>query len=74
MRKARKVRHIILALVLPFLLHGTYNYILTGTNWAYVLVPFMLGLWMLAMRRVKTASALSRHNDVVPINQFKNQA
>ncbi|MFC3038947.1 glutamic-type intramembrane protease PrsW [Virgibacillus xinjiangensis] len=61
--------NILLALLLPILLHGTYNYILdTATNnWLILLIPFMMVLWFLALRRVKSANApisvthVSRH-------------
>ncbi|ADU30106.1 glutamic-type intramembrane protease PrsW [Evansella cellulosilytica] len=41
----------------PFLLHGLYNYIiLTQNHWGYFLVPFMIFLWVLGMRKVKKAN------------------
>lgn len=48
----------LLALFLPFLLHGIYNYILLSVknDWIYFLTPFMLILWFVALRRVKIAN------------------
>ncbi|QKY69222.1 glutamic-type intramembrane protease PrsW [Lentibacillus sp. CBA3610] len=50
--------NILLALLIPVLLHGTYNYILqtVTSNWLILLVPFMIGLWFVALRRMKTAN------------------
>ncbi|MFD1360579.1 glutamic-type intramembrane protease PrsW [Lentibacillus salinarum] len=50
--------HILLALLVPFLLHGTYNYILkiVSSGWLLLLIPFMTGLWFMALHRMKTAN------------------
>ncbi|MFD2762250.1 glutamic-type intramembrane protease PrsW [Lentibacillus juripiscarius] len=50
--------NIALALLLPFFLHGTYNYILASISsyWLLLLIPFMIGLWFAALRRVKHAN------------------
>ncbi|WP_010530837.1 glutamic-type intramembrane protease PrsW [Lentibacillus jeotgali] len=55
---AHKNRHIILALLVPFLLHGSYNYILNTitSDWLILLIPFMIGLWFTALHRMKTAN------------------
>ncbi|GGH68931.1 protease PrsW [Compostibacillus humi] len=47
-----------LAFFIPFVLHGIYNYILLsiGQNWIYILSPFMVLLWFMALRRVKSAN------------------
>src|SRR5699024_7816368 len=51
--------NMMLALCIPCLLHGVYNYILESvqTNWVYILVPFMILLWFIGLRRVKRANA-----------------
>lgn len=48
----------LLAIVLPFLLHGSYDFILQTTegNWMYILVPFMIVLWANAIKKVKKAN------------------
>ncbi|HLS08610.1 glutamic-type intramembrane protease PrsW [Lentibacillus sp.] len=58
MGNAHKNQHILLALVVPFLLHGTYNYILNTitSDWLILLIPFMIGLWFLALHRMKSAN------------------
>lgn len=58
---------LILSLFVPFLLHGTYDYILiTFKYWPYLMVPFMIFLWWLGMRKVKKARMLSvKHNQDV---------
>ncbi len=50
--------NIALALIIPFILHGSYNYILKTitSNWLTLLIPFMIVLWIIGLRRVKTAN------------------
>ncbi|SDQ53998.1 Membrane proteinase PrsW, cleaves anti-sigma factor RsiW, M82 family [Virgibacillus subterraneus] len=50
--------NILLALIIPLTLHGSYNYILKSitSNWLTLLVPFMIGLWIIGLRRVKSAN------------------
>lgn len=50
--------NIFLALLVPFLLHGTYNYILktVTSDWLLLLIPFMISLWLIALHRMKTAN------------------
>ncbi|TYR82567.1 intramembrane metalloprotease PrsW [Priestia megaterium] len=44
----------------PILLHGTYDYILiTIDYWIFLIIPFMVYLWWLALRKVKKAKQLS---------------
>lgn len=51
---------IFLSLLIPFLLHGTYDFILISqTNWIQYIVPFMIFLWWLGLRKVKKARILS---------------
>jgi protease PrsW len=55
-----KRKWILLSIFLPFLLHGIYDYILISqTNWNYIMIPFMLFLWWLGLRKVKLARELS---------------
>ncbi|GIO28473.1 glutamic-type intramembrane protease PrsW [Ornithinibacillus bavariensis] len=49
--------NIFLALIIPIILHGIYNFIL-GTvheNWALFAVPFMIILWFFGLHRMKIA-------------------
>jgi protease PrsW len=49
-----------LSLFAPILLHGTYDYIiLSQTNWIPYIVPFMIFLWWLGLRKVKKARLLT---------------
>ncbi len=49
-----------LSLILPFLLHGIYDFILMNQqNWLMKILPFMAFLWWLGLRKVKKARALS---------------
>lgn len=59
MESIHKRRNLTFALIVPFLLHGTYNYILikVTSDWLILLVPFMIFLWIIALRRVKLANA-----------------
>mgnify|MGYP003440903428 CR=1 FL=1 len=52
--------YLLLALIVPFGLHGLYDYILiVANNWLYFIVPFMIALWCLGLWKVKKARALS---------------
>ncbi|MFC7783517.1 MULTISPECIES: glutamic-type intramembrane protease PrsW [unclassified Rossellomorea] len=49
-----------IAISVPILLHGTYNYIfLAEKNWVYFMVPFMFFLWWLGLKKVKSAHRLT---------------
>lgn len=49
-----------LSIILPFLLHGIYDFILMNQqNWLMKILPFMAFLWWLGLRKVKKARALS---------------
>ncbi|GEL08098.1 glutamic-type intramembrane protease PrsW [Salisediminibacterium halotolerans] len=52
-----------MALLIPIILHGLYQFILIQlSEWVYALIPFMIFLWMFAMRKVKKANDLEiRH-------------
>lgn len=56
--QAKRKWNIFLAFLLPFLLHGIYNYILKSltTEWNLILIPFMIILWVIGLHRVKTAN------------------
>ncbi|MBB5355777.1 RsiW-degrading membrane proteinase PrsW (M82 family) [Anoxybacillus mongoliensis] len=44
----------------PFLFHGIYDYILlTQERWIYYMLPFMIFLWWLALRKVKLARGMT---------------
>lgn len=62
-----KYKWIILSLLLPVVLHGLYDYILLSREaWLYIILPFMVFLWWLGLRKVKLAKILST-------NHFKKQ-
>ncbi|WP_053363977.1 glutamic-type intramembrane protease PrsW [Bacillus sp. FJAT-27251] len=51
---------LLLSLLVPFLLHGSYNYILlTLEDWLVLMIPFMVFLWYLGLKKVKKARKLS---------------
>jgi RsiW-degrading membrane proteinase PrsW (M82 family) len=55
-----KVAGVVAALLLPTILHGLYDYILLSQeNWIYIIMPFMIFLWWLGLRKVKIAKILS---------------
>lgn len=46
---------------IPFILHGFYDSILVlGERWLFYMVPFMLCLWYIGLRKVKHAHVLTR--------------
>lgn len=65
----RKRLWIVLSFLLPFLLHGLYDYILlVKEKWVYYLLPFMFFLWWFGLRKVKHAHLLTKKHY---IGQFK---
>lgn len=53
-------RVIMLSLTVPVLLHGIYDFILmTREDWLVLMVPFMIFLWWLGLRKVKKARILT---------------
>ena len=45
-----KRKWLLLSFIIPFLLHGIYDYILyLKTTWIYVMLPFMIFLWWLGL-------------------------
>ncbi|SFA41103.1 Membrane proteinase PrsW, cleaves anti-sigma factor RsiW, M82 family [Anoxybacillus pushchinoensis] len=66
----REKGYILLSFLLPFLFHGIYNYILlTQEQWIYYILPFMIFLWWLALRKVKLARIMT-----IDITQSSSQA
>ncbi|GIN85642.1 protease PrsW [Heyndrickxia sporothermodurans] len=65
-------RTLFFSFIVPLLLHGFYDYILLAkTKWIYYMIPFMLFLWWLALKKVKQAHILSKkHHEK---NIFKNR-
>jgi protease PrsW len=55
-----KYKWLFLSLLIPFLLHGSYNYILiTLEDWLVMMIPFMIFLWYLGLKKVKKARLMS---------------
>ncbi|EZP75942.1 hypothetical protein H839_11734 [Parageobacillus genomosp. 1] len=68
----KKRRYLFLAFFLSFLLHGMYDFILlTQEKWSYYMVPFILLLWWVALRKVKQAKALHGYEKILSV---KSQA
>ncbi|MCM3566766.1 glutamic-type intramembrane protease PrsW [Neobacillus mesonae] len=62
-----KIKWLLLSLILPFVLHGFYDFILLSLkNWIYIIFPFMIFLWWFGLTKVKKAKILSA-------NHFKKQ-
>lgn len=60
--KGRGVRlHLSLALLLPVLWHGLYDYLMMTVSqaWIWLVVPFMFLLWFSGIRHVNRANAVS---------------
>jgi len=61
--KDHKAKWILLSLMLPILLHGTYDFILISLeNWLFIIFPFMIFLWWFGLRKVKKAKILSANH------------
>ncbi|MCM3122223.1 glutamic-type intramembrane protease PrsW [Mesobacillus sp. AQ2] len=51
---------VLLSLSVPVLLHGIYDFILmTREDWMVLMIPFMIFLWWLGLRKVKKARVLT---------------
>lgn len=60
-----KKKWLVLSLLLPFLFHGIYDFILLSfENWLIFIVPFMIFLWWLALRKVKMARILTTEHHI----------
>lgn len=60
-----KRKWLIFSLLFPFILHGVYDYILIAIeNWILFILPFMVFLWWLGLRKVKMARALHVRNHI----------
>lgn len=60
-----KRKWIIFSLIFPFLFHGIYDFILISfENWLMFMLPFMIFLWWLALKKVKNAHALNAQNKI----------
>ncbi|GAF12163.1 hypothetical protein JCM19046_4489 [Bacillus sp. JCM 19046] len=57
----KKQFYLVLAALLPMLLHGSYDFILMvfGNLFLMAMIPFMIGLWLLAIWKIKKASRLT---------------
>jgi len=52
-----KKSFVLIALLVPFLLHGIYDFILlTQEKWLFYILPFMVFLWWFGIRKLKVAS------------------
>ena len=62
--KGSKGMHLILALLVPIILHGIYDYLIfIGRDWAvWLFIGFLLFLWILGLRRISKLSKASRFN------------
>lgn len=62
------------ALLIPAILHGFYDIVLEvqSSNVIYVLIPFMIMLWFMALHKIKTTN--QRRENVIPIEKRKWKA
>lgn len=66
----KKRKFILLALFIPFLLHGIYDLILmTQEKWIIYIVPFMIYLWWLGLRKAKIARTHHSHYTGLGVNK-----
>src|SRR3954451_16834295 len=73
--KDHKARWILLSLLLPIILHGSYDFILISLeNWLFIIFPFMIFLWWFGLRKVKKARILSANHFKKQIPEQKAQA
>ncbi|MBB6452185.1 RsiW-degrading membrane proteinase PrsW (M82 family) [Salirhabdus euzebyi] len=65
---------LLLAFLIPTLLHGFYDFVLETiqSNWIYVMIPFMIFLWSYSLRKVKLANYNQPIEGPVLIERQKN--
>lgn len=71
--KNRSVYFLSISLLLPFFLHGTYDWIMitVRTNWMWFIVPFMIGLWIWGLRKMNHANSRSPFRFLVREDEIK---
>ncbi len=55
-----------LALIIPFILHSLYDYFIVTSIWLYLVIPFMIILWWIGVRKIKLAN--KHHDDLLTSN------
>jgi RsiW-degrading membrane proteinase PrsW (M82 family) len=61
--EGNKAKWVVVSLLLPFILHGLYDFILISQeHWIYIIFPFMIFLWWFGLRKVKMAKILSANH------------
>lgn len=65
----KKRYHLVLALLIPILWHGLFDYIMiiSSTYWLWIMIPFMCFLWIRTMWKV------NRANDHSPFRVFHRE-
>lgn len=65
---------IIASLLFPIILHGTYDFILITVKqyWLYIMIPFMIFLWLNALRKVKIANSIDQKH-IKLNNEYENK-
>jgi len=71
--KNRSVYFLSISLLLPVLLHGTYDWIMitVRTNWMWFIVPFMIALWIWGLRKMNHANSRSPFRFLVREDEIK---
>lgn len=60
--KSLQRKWLTIAFIIPFLLHGIYDYILISQEkWLFYMLPFMIYLWWSGLRKAKLARIVSPH-------------
>jgi len=61
--EGNKAKWVLFSLLLPFILHGSYDFILISLeHWLFIIFPFMIFLWWFGLRKVKKAKILSANH------------
>jgi protease PrsW len=58
----RSKQWLLISIVLPIILHGSYDYIIaTNEDWHLYMIPFMLLLWWVALQKAKKARVIKQN-------------
>ncbi|WP_168119181.1 glutamic-type intramembrane protease PrsW [Paenibacillus sp. HB172176] len=71
--KRKSVQFLSISLLLPWMLHGSFDWIIIATNkdWLWFMVPFMLLLWIWGLRKMKSAHERSPYRFVAREDEVK---
>ncbi len=71
--KRKSYQYLAASFAIPVLLHGTYDWIMVTvrTNWMWFIIPFMIALWIVGLRKMDLAHSRSPFRFIVREDEVK---